>query len=119
MVPSGPTVGVAPEPSPSLPDGGAGATTGVPSPGNSPKRNVHRTLPSVRPAAGGAMAYSLSFMLATYTVPSWPSAGDALRIRPVWAVHKVWPVGEIANNLPAPLVTYTVPSGPSVGELDW
>ena len=73
--------------------------TGAPVPGNSAKRNVQRTAPP------GATAYSLPFMLDTYTVPSGPSAGEDLSVGPVWAVHSTSPSGEIADSRPVPLTT--------------
>ena len=39
------------------------------------------------------MAYSLPSMLATYTVPSGPSAGDDLSEGPVCTVHWTSPSG--------------------------
>src|SRR5919199_5290351 len=103
MLPSGPTIGDAPLPMPSAPAGGEWLVTGVPRPGYSAKRKVQRIDPTPgASAAGGATAYSLPFMLDTYTVPSWPSAGEAFRTGPVWADHLTSPFGAIADRRPWP-----------------
>src|SRR5947209_7986914 len=78
-MPSGATVGEAPLPMASAPDGGTAALTSGVRPGKSANANVHLTTAFRSPEREGAeTAYSLPSMLETYTVlPSGESAGVA------------------------------------------
>src|SRR5437016_14429848 len=97
-------VGEAPLPMPSAPAGGEWLTMGGRLPGNCAKRNTQWSVPTFCPGSrGGATAYSLPFMLGTYTVPSGARATDALSVGAVSAVHRRRPSGVIADSRPFPL----------------
>src|ERR671929_2244183 len=103
MVPSGPMLGDAPDPTPlapppppGAPGGGEAVTSGV-GPRCSPKSNVQRTLPSSPAEPGGAIAYSLPSVLGTYTLlASLARAGEPFSVGPAIAVHFTVPLGATA-----------------------